>query len=337
MTTLYEKYITGDDANFAFYASSPSLNWNCMTFTPSTDFIVYSMKAKLLRFDAGSTPGILTSWILPTTGGVPTGSALVTGTLSAAIANAITTTSPGEWKEVVFTSRYLLRSGTVYGVALKSSTDDTSHPIYWRYDTNDGAYTNGRKYTSSDGGTIWTGSDPDDDFMFEIWGNPQGSGGAGGSIFPSDAVARVSSIRHIFRPGFFRMQVGLGDLGLDIDIAETAVRAELDTAKKIEEAPPEEVAREPYPFTPPEVMQPLYEAEAKRQQVLAEELGIAAPTARTIRIQVEEADKIAILQEIERLSRSAMATGITPYARNVLQRAIKRKQDELEALYRRNR
>ncbi|KKN72611.1 hypothetical protein LCGC14_0408530 [marine sediment metagenome] len=50
-------------------------------------------------------------------------------------------------------------------------------------------------------------------------------------IFPSDAVARPSSIRHIFRPGLFVMQAGLGALGFDIDIAKTAVRSELDTAK----------------------------------------------------------------------------------------------------------
>jgi len=65
-----------------------------------------------------------------------------------------------------------------------------------------------------------------------------------GATYPSDGLGnpdsevRVSSIRHIFRPGMFRMQVGLGDLGLDIDIAETAVRKALDTAKEIVEAPP---------------------------------------------------------------------------------------------------
>lgn len=58
--------------------------------------------------------------------------------------------------------------------------------------------------------------------------------------YPSDDIARVSSIRHIFRPGMFRMQVGLGDLGLDIDVAEATVRKELDTAKEVEEAPPTE-------------------------------------------------------------------------------------------------
>jgi len=52
--------------------------------------------------------------------------------------------------------------------------------------------------------------------------------------YPSSAMARVSSIRHIFRPGMFRMQVGLGDLGLDIDIAEATVRKELDIAPPTE-------------------------------------------------------------------------------------------------------
>lgn len=60
------------------------------------------------------------------------------------------------------------------------------------------------------------------------------SGATGsGTVFPVDDVARASSIRHIFRPGFFRMQVGLGDLGFDVDVAEGTVRSELDTAKDV--------------------------------------------------------------------------------------------------------
>jgi len=57
--------------------------------------------------------------------------------------------------------------------------------------------------------------------------------------YPNDSLARVSSIRHICHPGFYRMQVGLGDLGFDIDVAEATVRKALDTAKETEEAPPE--------------------------------------------------------------------------------------------------
>lgn len=54
--------------------------------------------------------------------------------------------------------------------------------------------------------------------------------------YPSDSMARVSSIRHIYRPGFYRMQLGLGDIGLDIDVAEATVREALDTAEDTEEA-----------------------------------------------------------------------------------------------------
>ncbi len=108
-----------------------------------------------------------------------------------------------------------------------------------------------------------------------------------GEIFPGDAVARVSSIRHIFRPGFFRMQAALGDLGLDVDIAEAnlrntiteasiteeieAVRAELGDAAAIErgrqigeaiEAPTAEG-----PITPEAI-----EGEARRAQELIEKI-----------------------------------------------------------------
>lgn len=57
------------------------------------------------------------------------------------------------------------------------------------------------------------------------------------SVYPSDAGTRVSSIRHIFRPGMFRMQVGLGDIGMDIDIAE-AVRRELEVYTGLPPVPP---------------------------------------------------------------------------------------------------
>ncbi|GAF77714.1 unnamed protein product [marine sediment metagenome] len=77
----------------------------------------------------------------------------------------------------------------------------------------------------------------------------------GGSIYPTDAVARVSSIRHIFRPGFFKMQAGLGDLGFDIDVAEASIRRALDTAEEIVPEPPYPPEVEPV-FEPPGVVTP---------------------------------------------------------------------------------
>lgn len=42
--------------------------------------------------------------------------------------------------------------------------------------------------------------------------------------YPSDSVARVSSIRRIYRPGLYRMEVALGDLGFDVDVVEAAMK-----------------------------------------------------------------------------------------------------------------
>jgi len=55
-----------------------------------------------------------------------------------------------------------------------------------------------------------------------------------GTEYPIETIVRVSSIRHICRPGFNRMQVGLGDLGFDIDMAETTLRKALDTTTEAE-------------------------------------------------------------------------------------------------------
>lgn len=59
----------------------------------------------------------------------------------------------------------------------------------------------------------------------------------GGGVYPVDDLTRASSIRHIYRPGFFRMQVGLGDLGFDVDIARALLAREVAIAK--EELPAE--------------------------------------------------------------------------------------------------
>lgn len=56
----------------------------------------------------------------------------------------------------------------------------------------------------------------------------------GNQIFPFADKMRVSSIRRIYRPGYYRMILGLGDIGLDIDMAEAYVRQELNTQKDAE-------------------------------------------------------------------------------------------------------
>ena len=212
MSTKYENYITGDDANYGFYAT---IGWAGQTFTPSIDHIISSIKVKLHRLTADAAPGTITATIRATSSGVPTGSALVSGTY--ANGNTITTTSPGEWIAITISGGYLLLAGRVYTITLKCQTDDPTKPIAWRRDSSGPSYTGGSGYNSPDEGSTWnilTGTD----FMFEEWGDPQGSG-AGGAIWPSNALNRTSGLRRTFWSGLggqagYNVELALGGMSI---------------------------------------------------------------------------------------------------------------------------
>lgn len=175
--------------------------------------------------------------------------------------------------------------------------------------------------------------------------------------YPSDAIARVSSIRHIYQPGSFRMQVGLGDLGFDVDVAEATVRGALDTAKPVEEAPPEPVVTKPSAITPtpapsppPSTLPPPKPAElteyaksiletpaakALQARIAGLKAGVGAVISPyAIEVLREKPEEAKLLTDIQRIQKAASATGITSYARQVLiKKAIELKQ-QLESLYR---
>ncbi len=229
MSTLYENLISGDDTAYAISMTSG----DAQTFTPLITHILTSVKLKLYRGGVSNPPGIITVGIRATSGGFPTGADIVVGTTNG---NTLTENTAGEWREITFSTGVLVVAGITYSIYAWSAAINA----FWRTDTNNG-YPRGKQVITADGGTTWLDiGDGLHDLMFEEWGNPEG-GGSGGSIYPSDAVARVSSIRHICRPGFFRMQVGVGDIGLDIDMAESSVRTALDSAME-----PEYLAREKF-------------------------------------------------------------------------------------------
>ena len=69
-----------------------------------------------------------------------------------------------------------------------------------------------------------------------------------GVIHPSDDVARVSSIRRIYHPGLYRMEIALGDLGFEWDVSEVGMRLIPDEVKEPEV--PEEPTGAPGTGTP---------------------------------------------------------------------------------------
>lgn len=135
--------------------------------------------------------------------------------------------------------------GSSVGGFCGDNTGGTITDCFWDTDTSGQAASDGgtgkstaqmkTTTTFTDGGwnfvTIW--------YIDGVTNNGYPALSGGTIIGQSDFVARVSSIRHIYRPGSFKMQVTLGDLGFDVDVAEATVRKELDTAKEVETAPPE--------------------------------------------------------------------------------------------------
>lgn len=145
-------------------------------------------------------------------------------------------------------------SGTNAGGLVGDAANQEPSASFWDTETSGQATSGGGTgKTTAQMKTLATFTDAGWDFTTPIWrlrdtvnnGYPSLSI-SGAAIFPSDTVARASSIRHIFRPGFFRMQIGLGDLGFDVDVAEATVRKALDTAKVVEDAPPSAVSGETY-------------------------------------------------------------------------------------------
>ena len=344
MSTKYENYITGSEGGQHVIGGT---SWQGQTFTPSINHILASVKMKVHR--TGS-PGTLTVGIRATTSGLPSGADKSSGTYSG---DGVTTNVAGEWIEITFSTGTLAVASIKYAIVCRCPNAAGGNYLTWHADTTGPTYTGG-SLVQGISGSGWSEATESDE-MFEEWGDPQGAG-SGGSIYPSDGQTRVTSLTHRYNRGTYTLEMNLGEVVSDFGLPtpepkprqaveptpEEKQAFQEDEARRLRISPPvpepeiaEPTAPKPsYPYTPPEVMQPLYEAEAARRQAQAAELGIGgAPTARTIRIQVEEADKIAILQEIERLNRSARATGITPYARDVLQRAIVRKQEELRKLY----
>lgn len=206
MATQYENYITNDDHAYACEY------WKGQSFTPSVDHIITSVWVKLYR---AGTPGTVYCRIHTIAGGKPDTTALCTGTYNG---NLLGTGSSGAWIEITFSPGALLFSGTEY-VLMIGGGDSSSNLIYWRDDVTSPTYTGGDVHhnqtttapTAPQAGDTYLNFDYD--FMFEEWGDPEGTGG-GGSIYPSVAITRVTGLVHRYdrRKGIYQLEVSLGDV-----------------------------------------------------------------------------------------------------------------------------
>lgn len=258
MSTLYENYITGDTNQGGLFEP----NWDSQTFTPSTNHIITSVKLKLWRV---GSPGTLTISIRATSSSLPTGSDLAVGTTDGD--TLPTSAGSAEWREITFTTGYLLIAGTEYAIVARALSGNGSNYGQWRYDDFSPTYTDGQRAFSSNSGASWTAASTDD-FMFEEYGDPQGSGG-GGTIFPAEAITRVTNLIHRYnrKEGTYTLELALGEVTSDFGLPEWLSRPQASIPETDKRRDTEDVANSPEMFKSVEdaVNAALIRVEANRQ------------------------------------------------------------------------
>jgi len=158
MATLYEFYQVADDY-IGMFSQYVYQTFTIGTTGANNAFNVYSVKCKFQNWGGGG--GTITAAIKATSAGVPTGSALCSGTI---LENTI---SGEQVKEIIMTTNPSLSPSTKYAIQLHITADGVN--VMRKHGS--ATYSGGNE-GYGDGASSWT---PDsDDIYFEVWGNPAG-------------------------------------------------------------------------------------------------------------------------------------------------------------------
>ena len=132
------------------------------TFTASSSYDITSVKLKLHR---SGLPGTLTVEIQTTSGGLPTNTAVASGTTDG---DTLPTATSGEWREITFAAPYSLVSSVKYAIVLKALSGTIVKSVYWRHHSTSPAYSGGAYVITTNGGSSWS-EDTGIDRMFETY------------------------------------------------------------------------------------------------------------------------------------------------------------------------
>lgn len=158
MATRYEHWDTAAGATYGLSASV----WRGQTFTPIETHEIQYVILRLNRPGVGD-PGVITADIYAASGGLPTGSALASGTTLGTTLPAAPTD-----RQLDLDVPVVLRAGSQYAITVHASSVGQSAGL--EYATVAG-YAGGTYLESFDTGATWV-SGSAVDFMFEEWGVP---------------------------------------------------------------------------------------------------------------------------------------------------------------------
>lgn len=162
--TLQDSYASGDDTQ----DNSRGANWNCQTFTAGASYTITQVSLLIGRTGSPGTD----CWvaIYATSGGKPTGTALVTGNFSG---NALAVTAA--WTDITLGAGTALTSGTQYAIVMAAPSGSAGNLVFWRMDGSSPSYTGGSYGQSTDSGANWT-MDTGYDFLFKTYSTAGGGG-----------------------------------------------------------------------------------------------------------------------------------------------------------------
>jgi len=167
-------------------ASATSLygaNWIAQTFQFSNDVAVNQFTFRTQR--VGNPTGNFNYAIYATSGDVPTGSALVSGSV---VASTISTSAVNHTFD--FSNIINLTAGTRYAIVLSLPNGDSSNKLtYWYNPTN--PYANGRYCTTNNSGSSWSGT-ATTDINISITGNANNTIVTAADISSSEHVYKIS-------------------------------------------------------------------------------------------------------------------------------------------------
>lgn len=151
--------------------------WYGQTFTTDSD-TNYLTKVLLSLQKVGSPSGNINVSIYATSGGLPTGAALATKSISASAVNSSMSSH-----EFEFASPVSVSPSTVYAIVVSVPSGDGGNNVQWGYAGSD-SYAGGNRVESSNSGSSWSAQTYD--AGFEVYGyvDPFGTSGR---IYACDA------------------------------------------------------------------------------------------------------------------------------------------------------
>lgn len=157
---LLSGYTSSINSQYGIYGTT---NWAAQTFKAHKNCTVDAIR--LLMYAQGS-PGTVTVGIRATSGGEPTGVDLAAGTLNG---GSFTISTAGEQYTFMLDSPLDLEEDTQYAIVVHADSGNGANSVNWKYDSAGLFYFEGRRLSSADAGSSWTGYS-NSDFQFKVFG-----------------------------------------------------------------------------------------------------------------------------------------------------------------------